>query len=696
MFLKRSVPGKLPFKVIGRILVFLSMIWQTGTLYGQLQEQDSLKKELRALTDRENFDPRDTLYINLLNTLGSKLGFTNSDSLLLLSNRALTISERMNYRNGMARSYINIGFYHLNTGDIDKGIEFNNNAIEIAEATHSIDIKLKALNNLGVAYLYKDDYANAFATYTKAIDLAGIAGRKAELKNYKMNLGVVYSEINDHELAMKSYREGLDLCEGENDLFFSGKVYANIGFEYMSVKKYDLALENINEAIDIFTKVENLDWLAYAYETKGRINLHQNRYLTALYWYDKSELLHSKIEDNRGKIDLLNGKAQAHLGLHNYGLAQKYADEAMKKAEKIQSQIAIQNCSETLYKLAKATGDGNTALKYHETYTSIKDTLIKNKNSKIIAVHKIRMNYEMEKDKLISDNNRALAKQKNYIYLSSAALIIFILLSIVAFNGRKASKRMTKRLQLQKRILLNRETELKEINGTKDKLFSIIGHDLRGPIGAIQSLLKLFKDGDLEREELWGFIPKIRNDIDHISFTLNNLLSWGQTQMKGDVTKPSLVSLEGIVQDNLNLLHEIAETKSIKMINKLAFQTLIWSDGDQIDIVVRNLLSNALKFTPENGMVIIDAEEKTTYWLISVRDSGVGMDLETQEKIFNPNSTLTTYGTNNEKGTGLGLSLCKEMIEKNNGTLWVESAPRKGSCFYFTLPKTKNRYKNVG
>ena len=132
------------------------------------------------------------------------------------------------------------------------------------------------------------------------------------------------------------------------------------------------------------------------------------------------------------------------------------------------------------------------------------------------------------------------------------------------------------------------------------------------------------------------------------------------------------------------------------MINRISDNTIIWSDVNQIDIVIRNLISNALKFTPEHGMVTIDAQEGKDHWEISVRDSGIGMDLVTQDKLFNANSNHTTYGTNNEKGTGLGLSLCKEMVEKNNGKIWVESALRIGTCFFFTIPKSQKDYKNVG
>ena len=122
---------------------------------------------------------------------------------------------------------------------------------------------------------------------------------------------------------------------------------------------------------------------------------------------------------------------------------------------------------------------------------------------------------------------------------------------------------------------------------------------------------------------------------------------------------------------------------------------MVWSDPNQIDIVVRNLISNALKFTPENGMVTIQGIEREGHWEISIRDTGVGMDRITLEGLFKEKSHNSTYGTNNEKGTGLGLSLCKEMIENNQGRIWVESMVRKGSTFYFTLPKAEKKYSQA-
>jgi signal transduction histidine kinase len=236
---------------------------------------------------------------------------------------------------------------------------------------------------------------------------------------------------------------------------------------------------------------------------------------------------------------------------------------------------------------------------------------------------------------------------------------------------------------------------LQDSNETKTKLFSIIGHDLRGPVGALQELLRLYADGDIETDEFLEFVPKLREDVDHISFTLNNLLSWGHTQMNGSVTKPSIMALESLVSENIKLLSEIAKKKSIKIVSELVENTLTWSDSNQIDIVVRNLISNALKFTPQNGMITISARERDNLWEVSIKDTGVGMDKITVKNLFEKNSNITTYGTANEKGTGLGLALCKEMVEKNGGSIWVESALRKGSCFFFTLPKREKSYSQA-
>ena len=305
------------------------------------------------------------------------------------------------------------------------------------------------------------------------------------------------------------------------------------------------------------------------------------------------------------------------------------------------------------------------------------------------------MEYEKQKEQIVAQNNQELAKQRRFLYFGFVLLLILGGIIYLVQRSRKAHKSLNDRLQAKQEILENREKELEEINLTKDKLFSIIGHDLRGPIGALLEVLKMIRTGDIKKSEFNQFVPRLINDVDHISFTLNNLLSWGMSQMNGSTTKPTLYGLELLIDNNVRLLTETAKNKSITIKNNISQELHSYSDANQVDIVIRNIISNALKFTPEKGTITINAKEKTKLWIISVSDTGIGMDEETLGKIFAKNESFTTFGTNNEKGTGLGLSLCKEMVENNGGSIWVKSEIGKGSSFFFSVPKGEKEYKNV-
>ena len=471
---------------------------------------------------------------------------------------------------------------------------------------------------------------------------------------------------------------------------------SNIASVYADMGELEYAMYNVNSSITTFEKHKIMDWLAYAYEVKGKTYLKEGDNKWALFFYKQSEMIHENIEDDRGETSLLNGMAEALLGQHKDSLSEQYALKAFELSKKIKFHEETQRSANTLFKINKNKKDFKSALVYHEEYQTLHDTISTNKNQKSITMLVTKLEYEKQKESLMEENSKALASQKRYIYAALFILVIFLIVTLIVRRNEKIQKRLNIELYNKTAKLVENEKELREINETKDKLFSIIGHDLRGPIAAFQGLLKLYKDGEIDSKEFLEFIPKLNSDIDHISFTLNNLLSWGQTQMNGSVTKPSIVSIENLVTENINLLSETAEAKSLKIVNKMTANILSWSDSDQIDIVIRNLMSNAIKFTPDNGMITIDALERSSTWEISVRDTGVGMDKETQKKIFEKNSNITTYGTNDEKGTGLGLSLCKEMVEKNNGKIWVESFRPDGTCFYFTLPKVRDKFQKAG
>jgi len=683
-----------PFRLYSIILVLF--ILNIPVLKSQQSSIDSLKGEIAKFQKKHADFDKDTTYINLINDLADNYRFVKADSLLVLSKKALEQSKKLNYLFGATKALNSLGDYYSDKGEGIKAIAYLNSALEIADSIQNLQLKIGLLNDLGTEYSYTGNYEKALKSYLEGIDLATPINNQLMLSILNENIAALYASQKEFEQALNFYKKVKRYNEQLGDDIISAESMSNLAELYADMGNFEYAMFNINQSISTFEKHGIYDWLAFAYSVKGGIYLEQKKYKWSLYWFDQSNVLHENLEDDRSRIDLLNGLAQAYLGLEIDSTSSQYAHEGFEISKKIQSLEGQKNCAQTLYKISKNNNDYETALDYHEVFQKFSDSLSRDENKKILTLLKTKFNYDQQKQELIEANEKALAKQRNLINIALAVLCIVLAIAIPLYFNQKKQKRLYKELKIKTKSLRERESELNEINKTKDKLFSIIGHDLRGPIGALQGILKLFSSGEIAKEEFYSFVPKLKSDVDHILFTLNNLLTWGYAQMNGTTTRPKIVCFNKLVDNNINFLSELAATKSIKLINQLPENPMGYFDENHIDIVVRNLVSNAIKFTPDNGLITIQAEEDKNFWKVSVRDTGIGMDKKTLEKVFNDNSNLTTYGTNNEKGTGLGLTLCKEMVLKNKGEIWVESAPQKGSTFFFTIPKVVKKYKKTG
>ncbi len=671
-------------------------IFFNGILYSikaQDSNRDTLINEIEQIKLSANFNSKDTVYINSLLELANRYRFHYLDSLKILSEKSLELSKNASYINGEINSYHALGGFYSDKGRIDQAIQYFSKAYKLADKYDDHLLKAGILNDLAKEYGYKGEYSKALKWYLATIEIAEKYDYKNIISIVNDNIAHLYLEQKDYEQAMVFLQKSKSIHEEIGNPIFLAETLSNIASTYADMNELDYAMYNINISIATFEKEKILEWLAYCYEIKGKIYLKKNKNTWALYWYKQSELLHEEIEDDRAKIDLLNGMTEAYLNLEKDSIAEIHALNAFNLSKKIGLRLGIKSSAQKLSKIFKNKKDFEKSLWYHEIYQATYESLSAISNEKALSMLKTRVAYDQQKKQLILDNEKALAKQKIYIYVFIVILFIFAIITFLIHRNEQAQKKLNQQLRHKKTALEEKQAYLNELNQTKNKLFSIIGHDLRGPIGAFQGLLKLFKEGEMTKEEFLNFVPKLKVDIDTISFTLNNLLSWGQTQMNGSITKHSVTNLDSIVEENIALLSEIAESKSISLVNRIEPNCQIWSDPNQIDIIIRNLLSNALKFTPNNGQIVIGAIQKIKTCEIYVKDNGMGMSEDIISKLFEKDSNHTTYGTNNEKGTGLGLSLCKEMVEKNNGKIWVHSAIGKGSSFYFTIPRIQKQYK---
>jgi two-component system, sensor histidine kinase and response regulator len=267
-----------------------------------------------------------------------------------------------------------------------------------------------------------------------------------------------------------------------------------------------------------------------------------------------------------------------------------------------------------------------------------------------------RVNLEIQKQKEVIDEKARLLQKQNHLIDEKAKL-------------------------LQKQT-----SELTELNTMKNKLFSVISHDLKNPLYALRNLFRSVQQYDLPAEEIKTFVPEVVKDLNYTTALMENLLLWVKSQMQANVVNPQILEVTQLIQEATDLLRLQAHAKGIRIQFEKTEALYIYGDKDMISLVIRNLLSNAIKFTPQEGSIEIDVQEHLAGVEIMVKDSGVGMEPDVVRNLFK-NNYYSTKGTANETGTGIGLMLCKDFISRNGGQIHVTSEPGKGSIFAISLPR---------
>jgi signal transduction histidine kinase/ligand-binding sensor domain-containing protein len=292
--------------------------------------------------------------------------------------------------------------------------------------------------------------------------------------------------------------------------------------------------------------------------------------------------------------------------------------------------------------------------------------------------------------------------QKWWAYVLYFILLTVIIWTIIYYYTQqiRLQKKLLQRLVNEKtkdliaknQEILNKNEEismqaesLENLNLTKDKIFSIISHDLRGPIHQVQQMLNLLEYTFITEGDFKSVLPDLKESVRYTVSLTDNLLHWARNQMEGVKVKPSAFDIHEIIEENFRLFRPLATRKNIVLTNTFENHADVYADKDMIKLVIRNLVNNAIKFTDTTGRVEMGAHIKEKYIMVYITDTGKGIRKEDVSKILQK-ETFSTTGTQGERGVGLGLSLCQEFIEKNSGQLYIESELTKGSKFSFTIP----------
>jgi two-component system, sensor histidine kinase and response regulator len=259
----------------------------------------------------------------------------------------------------------------------------------------------------------------------------------------------------------------------------------------------------------------------------------------------------------------------------------------------------------------------------------------------------------------------------NYI---SGLLFIFLTMYFIKFEVWKFEK-----------SIREKKEELKKLNALKDKVFSVISHDLRTPVNSIILLLRSIEKVGLSAEDFKAYLPEIRNNMEQTGNLMNNLFTWARSQIQQTEITASEISITRLTGQTIRFLERNAAEKNIRLINEVTWDSFAFADENSAQIILRNLLANAIKFTGSGGSVKIKTENTGEFINVIVEDTGIGIPSDKQPLLFS-DSYYTTPGTNRETGTGLGLLICRDLVQKNGGSLLFTSEEGKGSTFTFSLP----------
>lgn len=541
-----------------------------------------------------------------------------------------------------------------------------------------------ALVDVGNIFYRKGQWDLATEYYLKSAKVFESAPKQSDkawgLSLVYDNLGQVFAKASDFNSSIYyfnlSYKIRLD-NKLESSYYNSFLTFADL---YSDYEYQDSAYKYFQKAVDICIKQKQTPQLAFTYYVMGKylLKIDSN---DALKYYHKSYKLAKKVH-SVNILRSLSGLTKYYYGNgKNIDSALYYALEFYEKAKLYNNDFYKSNSISYLGNIYRDLGNHEEEAKFLRMKL---DKLKKDRDEELYKSELVNEGAKWNKERAeLKESQRRNILIRNF---QTAIVILVILFSFFLFRTQRKLRKTAKQLEAS-------NINLKDTIRTKDVVYSIVAHDLRGPVGAQLELMKLIDNDDIDAESFLGVVPTIRKSMQSTYNLLENLLSWAQFNKHEVVIKKVSIKLFEIVFETEKIIEDIAKAKNINFINNVDSEIIVNADRNSISTVIRNLISNAIKFTNEGGSITIQSKDNKGFVEISVIDTGRGMDKKTLDSIFDKNKIVTTRGTADEKGSGLGLKLCWEFVHLNGGKIWVESEEGVGSSFSFTLPK--ENAKNV-
>ncbi|MFN3997325.1 tetratricopeptide repeat protein [Algoriphagus sp.] len=563
----------------------------------------------------------------------------------------------------------------------------------------------RALENIGWIYYRQGQWQKSFEYSEKAYDFAIQANDQLQAARLMNNMGALYYEQQNYSMAIQQFKKGYELATQVNDLATRIRSLNNVALNLVQTNQLDSALAYASRSIKLNENAGSPYLTSFAHRVIGDVYLAKGNYDSAQSIYYRALNMAQAQGVKSFEAGVLHRLGNAYL-----------LDGKFDQAEKILL-YSIELCSQNgfLDELSKShryigllyekTGEIQKAFFHQSEYLVLNDSLLNkaNRDRLVLLQEMFEKNLKESELELLKAQNenqayRLQTSGRYSIFFAITAFLIGALGIRLHLMNKNVSKINTNLLIQQQKIeeqnlaLADQSEQLKEMNETKNKLFSILGHDMRGPVSQVKSVVDLLLAGHLDKEEFNELLHVLNKDIDSVNFTLNNILKWSMSQMDGLQVNYSNFDLRNVVDNSLKLLQGSFNEKNLTIFNQMGSKVEVLADQDLIEVVIRNILNNAVKFSNTGDAVTIfsETDENWVHWC--VLDQGIGMDEEQIQLLLSDSYSITKSrpGTNKEKGSGLGIQLAKEFTRKCGGEIKIESQLGHGTKFWVKLPSAKS------
>jgi signal transduction histidine kinase len=668
-----------------------SFLLAISSLIGCLHAQPVKDSLENVLADRTL---NDSLRIITLINLSREYQYIDLQKSFVYSEEAIKKAEENYLPWGKASTYKNIGNFYSIRGDFATAIKYFDLALNLNYQLKDSTRIASCYNNLGTSYLSLGKFDEAYFYHTQSYRMANAIDNHLQRAISLHNMGSVFKELGQQDRAFEYFKLSMKISNEIKDLEGAPYNYSEIGTLYIQRGHYDSALAALKLSLKLTRErrltINELEPITLVNIAKA-YSL-QNDYTTALSYYDSASALYRQTGNKFGIAGTDLGRGLVYLKEKKFDEARALIEQSATVAHQLNAWKLEIECYQNLSLLYEQREDYKKSLMYFKQHHQLEDSLFNQGMQSKLLKDQIFFETESKEEQIkaltkMEELRRSEIKKKELI--QNILVVVIALTGILLFTVYRSGqrrKRITKLLLDHQEEIKKRSIELEQLNQVKDKFFSIISHDLRSPINALSTILDLMAKEQITPSEFSTLNKELRIQFNHTKTLINNLLDWTLLQMEKLKIQMEKIDISALVDTNIKLLSSL-HLKEIKIINNVPSANFALGDTNMINLVLRNLLTNAIKFSEAGDLIEVNTSLNDDTYTVSVKDSGVGISPDVQKFLFEKTSGYSTRGTANEKGTGLGLILCKEFVERNGGKIWLESELGKGSTFYFTLKK---------